>query len=507
MSLNYKALRPSLAGLAVFAALSTGGCDDTETDSVDALADAAPADAAVVPPPPDGGVADAPKSDGATLDTGSDLGTDLVIAAVEPDVDMVFVRFNTNGQIDNTFGTAGVATLNLSSRAGNVYDSPYGVDRDAQNRLVVFGRIKGENRTDADRVVVRLTKDGAVDTNFATKGVHTLNIGGVSDNARHGFVQADGKIFASGYAALPTLVGAQAANAIVLLRLNDDGTPDNTFGAAGVVTSNPFRNDVPNMPWGVVEAYSVGYQAGKYVTTGYGRATAAGTTVDVISARFDADGALDKTFGTKGVHIFDLAGQNDRGRNLSILPDGRVFVVGSASPAKDAVDTMVGVLSVDGAPDTTFNTTGFKVTDLGRSTDAFFGSAVSPDGKWALAAGYSGDTTGKDDGIVGLFPLTATGTAVVKAEPASATAHDRYLSAVFAPDGTFYTVGYVAESDTDTAIIVVHFKADGTKDLTFGTAGVAKLNVAVGKGVLETGNALVLQSDGKIVVAGTAEGK
>jgi hypothetical protein len=51
---------------------------------------------------------------------------------------------------------------------------------------------------------------------------------------------------------------------------------------------------------------------------------------------------------------------------------------------------------------------------------------------------------------------------------------------------------------------VARFNTDGTRDTTFGTGGVVLVNVAVGK-LDEVARAVVIQSDGKVVLAGAAE--
>jgi hypothetical protein len=55
-------------------------------------------------------------------------------------------------------------------------------------------------------------------------------------------------------------------------------------------------------------------------------------------------------------------------------------------------------------------------------------------------------------------------------------------------------------------MIVVRFNPDGTRDTSFGTNGVASHNVAVA-GTDETARGVVIQADGKVVIAGTVEKK
>ncbi len=446
----------------------------------------------------DAGVTDAGTQDDAgTTDAGTqDAGT--------PDTDLALVRFNADGTLDTSFGTDGTAWVDLGPGSNTVRDSLWSMDRDSQDRLVLFGSKKADgDRADADRVVVRLTRDGTLDTSFATGGIHTLDSQNVDDNARKGFVQADGKIFASGYASVPTGAGTQKSNAIVLLRLNDDGTPDTMFGTEGVIVSNPFQPADPvNMPWGMAEAYSAGRQStGEYVTTGYGRSAASGP-VDVVSFRYDAAGAPDSTWGTMGGFLYDAIGDNDRGRNLTVLPDDRVFMVGSSATAAGQVDAMALMVTADGVLDATFGTSGVSTHALGRKDQAFFGVASTQD--WIAAVGYRGAEDGEDaDAILLLQPLGVSGSAFVNAVPLSETNEDRLWAVTFDANGKAVAAGFITENG-DSRMAVARFNTDGSLDLTFGNGGIAQVNVAEA-GTLEAARAVVVQSDGKIVLAGAAE--
>jgi uncharacterized delta-60 repeat protein len=322
-------------------------------------------------------------------------------------------------------------------------------------------------------------------------------------------IQADGKIVASGYTALPTGVGMQRANHIVMVRLDDNGAPDATFGTAGVAITAPFTPAMPTTTeWGMAEAYGVALQAGKYVTTGYGRAAAMGT-VDVVSFRFEANGAWDQMFGTNGVSLLDLVGDNDRGRALSALPGDRILVAGSVTPAMGNIDALALVLGPDGKPDTTFAPEGYKSYSFGRPDDAFFGAATAPSGRFAAAAGHRSGAVGGvnpgDDSTLLILPLQAgMGAEFAMPVPTSETANDRFLSVAFDAQDKVYATGWVTEGG-DNRMVVAKFNADGTRDTTFGTNGIVTVNVSVGPGTDELARDIAVQADGKIVIAGPFE--
>ncbi len=495
-----------LASLLLLSVFVTGCDDDDKVVNGDGgVLDGGAADTAM------GGTGGISSTSDASVDgpgLGTDAMTDAAPAPATP-LNMFVLRLNANGQIDNTFGTSGVTELDLSKSAlSNSQDDGYAVDVDATDRVVVFGRAlsTANNRADNDRVVVRLSKDGAVDTAFGDMGKHFLNVGNLQDNARTGFVEPGGKIVTSGYTSQPTGVGSQSANAIVLLRLGDDGKPDNAFGFQGVVNSNPFMTMSTTQPWGMAEAYGVTAQGTKYVTAGYGRAAPSGA-VDVVSFRYNADGSQDLTWGgtaAQGKVVLDVATLNDRGRNIATLPDNRILIVGSAETIKDEVHPMIAVLTEAGLPDATFDPMGYKVYDFGNKKDgeAFFGVAVSPTNTWAAAVGNSGG-----DSALALLPLTATGVAFANKAPLSATENDRLSAATFGAGDKLYATGYIAVGPNDRAVVVARFNVDGSLDTTFNQTGFVVHNVAVGGGLLEEAKGIALQSDGKIIIVGNREGR
>ncbi|WP_245767291.1 hypothetical protein [Stigmatella erecta] len=435
---------------------------------------------------------------------GTKQGTPPPPTPTPDDTDLAVVRFNTDGTLDTRFGTNGIATVDLGTGIAISRDTLWSMDKDASNRIVLFGGRKSDpNRADLDYVVARLTANGTPDTSFATNGIHALNVSNLSEQARNGYVQPDGKIMAAGYLSQPTGVGAQAANRVLLHRLDDSGKLDPSFGSKGVVNSAPFKSSDPdNVEWGMAEAYAAGYQSGSYVTTGYGR-TAPSGTVDLVSFRYTSAGRLDPAWGTHGAYVLNLTDADDRGRDLAILKDDRVFMVGSATPATSNIDALAVMLQPNGRPDTGFAPKGYKTYDFGRADEAFFDAAISPDGAWVAAAGYS--ATSATDGAAALLVRSTAGTAEFSGVVSlSETGNNRFWSVAFNPESTqVYAAGFITENG-DSHFAVARYNTDGTLDTTFGTHGIAKLNI-VTAGTLETARAVTVQSDGKIVVAGIIE--
>jgi uncharacterized delta-60 repeat protein len=314
------------------------------------------------------------------------------------DTDVAVVRFNVDGSLDDTFGDDGVAKVSLGdgkaiANNGDVTDAVYGIAVTANDKIVVHGTRANlaEGRSDADFVVLGLTANGGVDRSFATNGQAVVNVGG--DSARQILVQPDGKIVATGYANDGGVVQP------VAIRLLANGRFDATFGTNGVATMQVLS--------GVAESYEIAQQGSNYVLAGYGRGLDA-TKVDLIVYRFTGRGTWDRSFGTNGITRIDVDGDDDRGRDLAVLPDGRVLVVGSGKPTATNLNAMMVLLGRDGARVRSFGTNGVLLTDLGGPNDSWYGVALAPDRSRALVVGYRGaDTAGlaNDSGVVARLVL------------------------------------------------------------------------------------------------------
>lgn len=143
------------------------------------------------------------------------------------------VRLNTDGSLDQSFGTNDDGTpngvVNLSLDDGD--DVARGVAIDPQGRIVVVGNSVGKDGT-TDVVVARLKPDGDADQEFAVaenglpKGTSRTSVGDGNDNATDVVLDSQGHIIVAGY----HQQGGQKRMSV--LRFTDDGKLDESFGAA-----------------------------------------------------------------------------------------------------------------------------------------------------------------------------------------------------------------------------------------------------------------------------------
>lgn len=149
------------------------------------------------------------------------------------DYDIMVVRFDTFGALDQTFGTNGIVLLD-----GGDYDRGYGVDLDSQGNILVTGvRTQPEtDDTDYDIPVFRLDPNGVPDTSFGDSGM-ALYDGGIREQGYDLVVQCDDTILITGHSSNPNVGISDWA--LVVLKYDSNGVLDTTFGTQGVYSYNP----------------------------------------------------------------------------------------------------------------------------------------------------------------------------------------------------------------------------------------------------------------------------
>lgn len=227
-----------------------------------------------------------------------------------------------------------------------------------------------------------------------------------------------------------------------------------------------------------------------------------GSAYDIAVARYNADGSADMTFGSGGVVVLDIAGGADRSAALTLLPDGRVLVTGTASAG--GVDGFALVrLSPDGSPDARFGSGGTVRTTIAEGGLRASGLALLPDGGVLVAGTLSRLPPTQPPSTIVLARYSAGGAPEVSfgsgGVVVSPLAGSSAAALALQPDGKILIAGAVAGQSGTGALL--RFNADGSPDSDFGVAGVARVTLA---GTETNATALALQPNGRIVVAGRA---
>ncbi|MDA9941056.1 delta-60 repeat domain-containing protein [Luminiphilus sp.] len=150
----------------------------------------------------------------------------IVAAGYVADAGFALVRYNTDGALDNSFGTDGKVYAGFDPARDSV---AYSVAIQSDGKIVAAGW--SENGSNTDFALARYSSDGTLDNSFDSDGKVTTAIGSGKDIARSVAIQSNGKIVAAGWS-------ENGSNTdFALARYSSDGTLDNSFDSDGKVTS------------------------------------------------------------------------------------------------------------------------------------------------------------------------------------------------------------------------------------------------------------------------------
>jgi uncharacterized delta-60 repeat protein len=261
-------------------------------------------------------------------------------------VDFMVARFNPDGTPDGSFGFLGYNTIDFTGGADYGLDMALAPD----GKIVVAGTVFNGHNVFG---VARFNANGTLDNSFDADGKQFFDFGvRAGDPAANAVVvQPDRKI----------VLGGRVGAAFALVRFDESGSVDGTFGSSGAVFTDLGGVDVIN----------------ELKNTGDGGVLAAGTretgSVDFALARYTSTGALNTAFGVGGIAIADLGGY-DEALAMDMRYDGTIAVAGR-SDSRFAV----AQFRPDGTLDTGFFGTGYNTTDLAGGSEAATGVAFSSD--------------------------------------------------------------------------------------------------------------------------------
>ena len=406
------------------------------------------------------------------------------LASGAPPGDFAVARYNSDGSLDTTFSGDGMVItpfeFGYRSEANAVLLQP-------DDKIVAVGR------ADTRYGLVRYNSDGSLDTSFDGDGMVTTFFSGVDVQALDAVLQPDGKIVAAG--------SGQANSYVVfsLARYNIDGTLDTSFDGDGLVTTDFFS--------GYDQIFALALQVdGKIVAAGRADTNEDGSgnnNANFALARYNTDGSLDTTFGGDGkvttyfeIDVYEIA------YGLAVRPNGRLVTGGAISDHPTYI-TALASYNPDGTLDSAFGTGGKVTMTADRSGDDFaYAVAVQPDAKIVTAGrSYSGGSYDVGFRLVrynpsgSLDPTFGDGGKVHTSF--GATAAEAWALAIQA-DEKVVAAGRIYELNGGYVFALARYNPNGTLDPSFGTGGMVTTEILGEAGV----KAVALQPDGKIVAAG-----
>ena len=393
-----------------------------------------------------------------------------------------------------------------------------------------------------------VAQPGTLDQTFGTNGIAAIDFNNEEEDPRFALLQDDGKILVSGQ------MTNNVEDDFMVIRVNPDGTPDNTFGTGGLVQIDlsganledkgrglyVLPNDqimvcgrVENTVTGKLDIHLTRLNAdgsldlsfgtggtvihgspntdhylgkllvqsdGKYVLTGriddFGFA-------DLAMTRLNTDGNIDFSFGLNGYVLYDTFGSFDIAANSVLLANDEILNVGWAFDPN--INDNVRVLTkfqADGTIDASFGTNGLVVVDDLSGEDVYRGLAVKNNSIYA--AGYS-DVTGDNDMVINKFDMNGTqdmsfgtnGNVFLDHAGNDDDCRELYVD----DDDKIYVAGTVKNSINEEDFALVRLNPDGSPDTDFGAGGWF-IQDYMGEDDLED---MVVQDDGKIVLVGRSD--
>ena len=386
--------------------------------------------------------------------------------------DFALARLNANGTLDSTFSKDGKQTTYFAT---NAVAQSVAIQ---SNGKILLGGYRDSASVNYDFALARYNTDGTLDTTFSKDGTQTTDIEGNYSYANSLAIHTNGKIVMAGY------TGTYPDYNFAVASYNTDGSLNKSFSGDGKLTGSAR---VPNIVYNSTAIQS----DGKIVVAGEAYS---GKNFDFAVARYNTDGSLDTTFSSDGRVTSDFASGDDYAKSVAIQKDGKIVVAGSS-----VYNFALARYNTNGTLDTAFSHDGKQTTDFGPGQHGAKSVAIQDDGKIILVGytyyGYHHfaiaryntdgtlDTTFSNDGK----QISELG----YEDSASAVAIQNDGKIVVA--GTAYGNGY------DFAI--ARYNRDGILDTTFSEDGIQTTDFGYYD---DAAFSLAIQSDGKIVAAGSA---
>lgn len=398
------------------------------------------------------------------------LGRILVVLGLIA-LTLTLIHAGIPGDFDTSFSQDGFDAVrlgNLSNGAGAIAVQPDGkivVAGDQQNKLAVL----------------RYRPNGTLDSSFGGDGIVTTNLTDSDEFATALAIQPDGKII---------VVGVSDERYLIMARYLPDGKLDKKFADNGKYVSTVIPDGF-TLATGIVLLPN-----GRFIISATTFAEETTLDYDFMLVRFKKNGQIDTNFGDEGIILNDFVGANDLTYDIVQQPDGKLIQVGTA----DVLGTDQAAATryhSDGELDNTFGG-GDGTLELPFPSDVF-SVALLPDGKLLLGGtadnGFllarllsNGNPDSSFGGGDGFATHSFGGTEAV------------LLDLVLLPDGKIVAVGRTSDAG-DESIAIARFTSVGDPDLAFGQDGKITLNGG-DDSTFNEANAVTLQDDGKVVLAG-----
>ncbi len=282
----------------------------------------------------------------------------------------VIIRFNIDGSIDNSFGTSGKIKLS--------YYCPESALLFQNDGKILVGGYKNQIDTKYDYWLIRFDLDGNLDQTFGNSGEVLLDLGYKNNDFLSSLaIQSDNKIVVCG------TTNRNLQNDFATARLNSNGSLDSTFGGQE-------QKGISFLNFSIEEGWSdiVLTDNNKILVTGAVNVDSIGKMNFAVSC-YNSIGVLDSNFAENGLFQCWLSSQtSDRANKLFLQRDGKFLIMGNSQEIFANSRFAICRITSDGLLDTSFGTGGKYVSNF--TANEFLTSSVLVDKK-LFVAGNSGN--------------------------------------------------------------------------------------------------------------------
>ncbi|MGE5357183.1 MAG: T9SS type A sorting domain-containing protein [Deltaproteobacteria bacterium] len=285
----------------------------------------------------------------------------------------LLTRYFTNGELDKTFGKNGEITLKAS------YPYPI-VNVLKDNKILAAGRSYINNVQTIE--ITRFLENGTIDSTFGENGTSLIP----AIDLQYTFLpsqilqQEDNKILLSGHCAY--FAGGIAYNPryLVILRINYNGSLDQTYGFKGYAVTNAFIQDENGI---IAPSSSVLLKDNKISLAGY-KDYIFNDTMSIVIRRYFKDGHQDTMYASNGEDIIIKDVKTRVVSHVSAKNNSTFTLINGGDANSSSWNSYLVKINQEGHLDSTFATKGIykfswhqNSNRIGRSLDL----KIKDDGK------------------------------------------------------------------------------------------------------------------------------
>ncbi len=382
-----------------------------------------------------------------------------------------------SGVLDTSFGNDGFVTTVISG----TYNAANSTVVQPDGKIIVVGQA-GEPAT-YKATAARYNTDGSLDTSFGNAGKLLIPIGNAKSYATDVALQADGKIIIAGY----TFDNIITQGAI--LRLNEDGSFDTSFGNQGTVKITTAERNLPE----------------SILILEDGKILIGGDNDESFSVlKLNNDGAFDLSFGVDGWAIAEFDRMSYI-KEIALQADGKIVVGGFTINNNNNYEMAAARFNVDGSIDSSFGSSGKLNFNVGNGNDFVEGVVVQSDGKIVLG-GHKWIQNNEQRHDFAMVRLNTDGSrdtsygtnGVATAQIVDGANYSRDI--ILQEDQKILLAGFTVKTG-EYKFALLRFDVDGSLDSSFGQNGNGMVSQDF-DGRESYGEKLALQPDNKIIMIG-----